>query len=475
VRIGLWTACHGSNSNPGQCTTNGKRSNAMVGAGYSVLTMLRPKFQQQAVIAGSLEPVSIGLCGRTQAARLPSPTAASMSPGETRRKPKRTMPRDSPAPGACSSRVITFWQPGIFAVLYRPAVIYGGAAEAADNYETSPNNPANRPGESARLSGISSALETMDSTMRNLSQMKSHSFRIPKEQTDCFRKRGYVFLPSFFPADLACGLREISDKMSSQAFSILESSRAAGVSLSKRAKASPMELIVVPEESSPTQVCRYEFMIGSDSTFREFVRDCLEGAVSELVGESVLPFKDKTNEKLPGGGAFRPHQDLSAYRAFKPRYHATALLTIDPANIANGCVQFATNFDEFNTANSAFVLDRIEGKALLHYNDGGPHHGDIRADIAAELRWQPLQTSPVDLVVFDSFVPHFSGPNKSKKPRRAIFVTFNRASEGSLYDEYYADKRLNYDDPKFHVSTPTSHRDIQEFRSACSLDRPDAK
>ena len=41
-------------------------------------------------------------------------TAASMSPGETRRKPKCTMPRDSPAPGACS-KVITSWQPGVLA------------------------------------------------------------------------------------------------------------------------------------------------------------------------------------------------------------------------------------------------------------------------------------------------------------------------------------------------------------------------
>jgi len=288
--------------------------------------------------------------------------------------------------------------------------------------------------------------------------MKWHPFRISKEQTDSFRKCGYVYLPNFFAAELVSGLREISDKLSSQAFSILESSRAAGVSLSDRAKTAPLELIVVPEESSPTQVCRYEFMIGSDSKFREFVRSRLERAVSELVGESVVPFKDKTNEKLPGGGAFGPHQDFAAYRTFKPRYHATALLTIDPANTANGCVQFATNFHELIAAKPTFVLDTIGGKALLHYKHRAPHHGDIRTDITAELRWQSLQTSPDDLVVFDSFVPHYSNANTSPMPRRAILVTFNRASEGSLYGEYYADKRLNYDDPKFHVSTPTSHR-----------------
>jgi 2-aminoethylphosphonate dioxygenase len=304
------------------------------------------------------------------------------------------------------------------------------------------------------------ASEDLRFRRRNISEMKLHPFRISKGQVDYFRKCGYIYLPHFFPPDLVCVLREISDKMSSQAFAILESSRAAGVPLSDRAKTGQIELLVVPEKSSPTLVCRYEFMIGSDSKFKEFVRNCLERAVSELVGESVLPFKDKTNEKLPGGGAFGPHQDFAAYQAFKPRYHATALLTIDSANIANGCVQVATNVDELIMAKPTFVLDTIKDKALLHYNHGGPHHGDITADITSELLWHPLQTNPVDLVVFDSFVPHYSRANTSTKPRRAIFVTFNRASEGSLYDDYYADKRLNYDDPKFHISTPTSHRGI---------------
>jgi hypothetical protein len=323
-----------------------------------------------------------------------------------------------------------------------------------DGVRKQPNNPAQRLAKNARLSVTPSAWRPW--TTGNTSLMKWQPF-ISKEQIDSFRKCRYVCLPKFFPADLVCGLRKISDRMSAQAFSVLESSRAAGVSLSDRAKTEPMELIVVPEASSPALLCRYEFMIGSDPNFRDFVGACLERVVSELVGESVLPFKDKTNEKLPGGGAFRPHQDFAAYRAFKPRYHATALLTIDPADTANGCVQFATNVDLVITANPTFVLETIEGSVLLHYNDGGPRHGDIRADIAAELSWKAFQTSPVDLVVFDSFAPHYSSANTSMKPRRAIFVTFNRASEGSWYDSYYADKRLNYDDPKFHVSTPTSH------------------
>jgi ectoine hydroxylase-related dioxygenase (phytanoyl-CoA dioxygenase family) len=277
-----------------------------------------------------------------------------------------------------------------------------------------------------------------------------------KKHVESFRRRGYVCLQDFLSADLQMRVRQMSDNMSAQAVTILEAAGTAGMPLADRAKRHPTELIVVPEDRLPSQVCRYEFMIGSNAEFRDFVAASIQNIVAELVGESVLPFKDKTNEKLPGGGAFRPHQDFAAYRAFPPRYHATALVTIDTANLANGCVQFASGFEEFSDR-AELIAEAVEGKPLFHYQCGGPFNGDIRSDISAALRWEALPTGSADLVVFDSFVPHYSEANQSDKPRRAIFVTFNRESEGAYYDYYYTEKRLNYDDPKFHVSTPTAH------------------
>ncbi|HXJ94854.1 MAG TPA: phytanoyl-CoA dioxygenase family protein [Terriglobia bacterium] len=279
--------------------------------------------------------------------------------------------------------------------------------------------------------------------------------QITETQKDLFRRHGYVHLKGFFTPERVEALRQLSDQLSAQALAILRAAQAAGESLSQRARNHPLELIVLPEASNPAQVCRYEFMIGSNTKFRDFTADYVQPAVSAVAGKAVRPFKDKTNEKLPGGGAFRPHQDFAAYQFFKARYHVTAQLSVDAATVENGCVQFSPNFGAIAARRPEFVVDRVDGRALLHSNDGGPHHGDLRADIAAELHWQPLESAPADLVIFDSFVPHWSDINRSSKPRRAIFITFNLASEGSLYDEYYADKRLNYDDPKFHVSTPT--------------------
>ena len=42
---------------------------------------------------------------------------------------------------------------------------------------------------------------------------------------------------------------------------------------------------------------------------------------------------------------------------------------------------------------------------------------------------------------FDSYIPHRSGPNRSEQPRRALYITYNRASEGSYREKYYRCKR----------------------------------
>jgi 2-aminoethylphosphonate dioxygenase len=48
------------------------------------------------------------------------------------------------------------------------------------------------------------------------------------------------------------------------------------------------------------------------------------------------------------------------------------------------------------------------------------------------------------MIFFDSFTPHGSKANFTDKPRRLLFVTYNRLSEGDTRERYYEDKRKNY-------------------------------
>jgi ectoine hydroxylase-related dioxygenase (phytanoyl-CoA dioxygenase family) len=47
---------------------------------------------------------------------------------------------------------------------------------------------------------------------------------------------------------------------------------------------------------------------------------------------------------------------------------------------------------------------------------------------------------PGDVLFFHSHTPHRSGSNTSQRDRRAIYPTFNAASQGNLRDAYYEEK-----------------------------------
>ena len=144
--------------------------------------------------------------------------------------------------------------------------------------------------------------------------------------------------------------------------------------------------------------------------------------LAECCGEPVLLFKDKINFKYPGGAAFTPHQDYPAYVNFGVQHHVTLMVPADPFTRENGCLVLA--------------LDACERRILPQNPDG-----TIRADVVDGLRTTPLLAEPGDVIVFDAWVPHWSGQNDSASPRRSYYMTFNPASAGDHRAAYYARKR----------------------------------
>lgn len=281
--------------------------------------------------------------------------------------------------------------------------------------------------------------------------------QIGAAERDAFRRDGVLVLRNFFEADEAAAFDQLSRSMGAEAMALLREAHERGWSPADFARKTPDGLIVVPEATDPMQLCRFEYLIGHSPDLRALVTARIAPVIEALTGETFLPFKDKENEKHPGGGAFGPHQDFAAYQAFGPRYNVTAMISVDAATRENGCLEFAENWAGFASGRSDAVEAAIEGRSLLHFHKGGALNGDILEEIADQLEWRSFETSTRDLVIFDSFAPHRSAPNGSAASRRAMFLTFNAAREGDWYARYYAEKRAHFDDPKFHVSTPTAH------------------
>lgn len=176
------------------------------------------------------------------------------------------------------------------------------------------------------------------------------------------------------------------------------------------------------------QLCRIEHFIDYHSEMNELARGARTmHLVSELMGEPAAIFKEKINYKFPNGGGFKPHQDAPAFISFKQKYHITLMIAIDACTLENGCLQVVTG-----GANKPEILPQEPD-------------GSIAASIAQQLQWTPIECQPADVILFDSYLPHYSEPNRTQGARRAFFITYNKMSEGgSMRDAYYQDKREQF-------------------------------
>jgi hypothetical protein len=144
--------------------------------------------------------------------------------------------------------------------------------------------------------------------------------------------------------------------------------------------------------------------------------------LADCCGEPVVLFKDKINFKLPGGAGFADHQDAPAYVNFGIEHHLTVMVPVDPFTRENGCLEMA--------------LDASARVFLPHKADG-----TLEPGVMAGLAVEPVLADPGDVIVFDAWVPHRSGPNRSPRPRRSYYLTYNPASAGDHRADYYRQKR----------------------------------
>ena len=159
------------------------------------------------------------------------------------------------------------------------------------------------------------------------------------------------------------------------------------------------------------------YHLGFKNLFKSKILKCIE----QLFESSAVLFKDKINFKMPGGSGFKAHQDVQAGWDRYCKLHITAAVSVDSSNKENGCLELS------------------QGKHL---------NGMIGK------KWVPLEedtldyiscpTNPGDVVFFDSYCPHKSKPNNTDTPRRALYITYNKLSDGDHRSKYYADKHLNY-------------------------------
>lgn len=73
----------------------------------------------------------------------------------------------------------------------------------------------------------------------------------------------------------------------------------------------------------------------------------------------------------------------------------------------------------------------------------------LETDWVDKQTWTPVELEPGQLLIFSSYLAHRSGANKSSSDRKAIYATYNRASEGDLRKGYYEHRKVEW--PASHM------------------------
>jgi hypothetical protein len=149
-----------------------------------------------------------------------------------------------------------------------------------------------------------------------------------------------------------------------------------------------------------------------------------DSILSPLFGEPAVLFKDKINFKPPGAGGYAIHQDAGGYRGFGLFDFVSVMIPIDDSTDANGCLELASGHR---------IREELEVDERRQI-----HPSQLQG-----LAFVKVPARSGDMLIFDGLVPHLSRPNMTDKCRRAIFLTFNRASAGSFREQYFREKRAH--------------------------------
>ena len=234
------------------------------------------------------------------------------------------------------------------------------------------------------------------------------------QQLRAFAERGYVVVKGFFGPDEVAELSAFLDALRDRE---PEPEREA-----KYYEESPV--------TGETILVRAENVLGAHNpaiTARLLGPKTVE-ALTGLLGEPPVLFKEKVNYKLPGCRPDKLHQDQAAGWNKYADYFVTMAIAVDENRADNAALSF------LSSGNYPQALMTEEWQPLTE--------ADPPYEPAED--YSLLEADPGDVIFFDSYVPHGSPANTSARSRRNVFLTFNRRSAGDLRARYYADKWASY-------------------------------
>ena len=195
---------------------------------------------------------------------------------------------------------------------------------------------------------------------------------------------------------------------------------------------------------------RLENFVNYHNGLNDFLRNRIENIVEEIYDSKLNLLKDKLNWKFGGGKGFKAHQDQPAWIDFEPNRYVSVALFANNSTKENGCLEFSNN--SYN-------------RTLLSYDKETT--GQLSKEIEDSLDWKHIETTPRDILIFDSYAPHRSGSNNTENNRRIFYFTYNDEKYGDLYNSYLKKKR-----EEFPPDIERDNKNINIFNNKYNLANP---
>ena len=163
--------------------------------------------------------------------------------------------------------------------------------------------------------------------------------------------------------------------------------------------------------------------------------------VGQLFGEPCFLWKEKINfKKTASPSGFEAHQDVQAgWSENGMSLHITVGISIDRTTVENGCLQFAPH---------------SHTKGML-----GPIRKAMPSTVVDSIPWIKVPTDRKTIIVFGSYVPHKSDPNKSGSQRRFLLATYAKKSEETIESrKQYYEKKKKFAPPDIYKDSKKKYR-----------------
>ena len=145
----------------------------------------------------------------------------------------------------------------------------------------------------------------------------------------------------------------------------------------------------------------------------------------KLFKSKPVLFKEKINFKPPGCGPDKLHQDSQARWNKYTKNYINVLLSVEKSTNKNGCLFIDVSGNNCNK----LISNKMK---------------PLRIKELKKPKFKKLLLGEGDLVFFNSYTPHYSHSNNSKKGRSQIYLTYNKAKDGMFRSKYISDKRKTF-------------------------------